>query len=365
MLKQLEVKGSPFDRGVQMGRALKAGMGRETHGWAKWPADPATKEKYKALIPKVSVYLQAQLPEILEEMQGIAQGASIAFEEAFLLSAGNSLGPAVSSLACTSIGFMTSDVGPILGKTDDGGTPPDLDAVIKQRFDNLRALTIRPDHGYDTLCVTPLGTIWSECGINAKGLCIGTSSGHPERTREDGGGIPQHIIPRLVLLHCADVNEAIEYLKGYDTMGKGINLVLVDEKGNGAAIEAAYTLHGVRRPTNGVIFATNHYFAPEMQVFTAQTNPEFISSRYFQNSVNRVVNLLGRFGSKEKGLTFAEMKSTLMDHHNPGAICQHPEDNDANFLTYYSAILVSKTREMWLNEGKPCLDRFERYMLAS
>jgi predicted choloylglycine hydrolase len=232
------------------------------------------------------------------------------------------------------------------------------------RLATLLALTIRPAAGYDTLCTAPIGAQWAECGVNAAGLCLGTSSGHPQRSREDGRGIPQHMIPRLVLLNCGDVPEALAFLRGCSTIGKGINMVLVDAAGNGAGVEMTHTRCGVREPSRDAIFEANHPLAPEMQVFGAQADPDFINTRYFQNSLNRIVNLSARHdGEGER--TVQGLKATLMDHHRPGAICQHPAENDARFRTHYAAILLAARREMWLNAGNPCLDHFEPYQLLS
>lgn len=363
MIKQLRAQGSPFECGRQVGQAFRAEITGRIPNWARWPKDPIQKEKYQRLMDKSCAYLEAELPEVMEEMRGIAQGTGLSLGDVYLLNAANSLSPAMPYAACSSLGFLKTEVGPILGKTDDGGSAPTPEAAIQARLETLLALTVRPTKGHAILGVGPMGMLWAECGVNEKGLCIGTSSGHPERSRPDGKGIPQHLIPRLVLLHCADVPEALDFLRRYDTMGKGINIVLVDEKGNGAAVETTYTLHGVRAPKNHVIFATNHYFAPEMQVFTAQTNPDYISTRYFQNSVDRVANLAARFWPEQKELSFQLLKETMMDHHKPGGLCQHGPENDAAFQTNFCALFVSAKREMWLNEGSPCRDRFEKYTL--
>lgn len=128
----------------------------------------------------------------------------------------NAVGPALcDDLACTSVAFVTSDVGPILGKTDDGTFRPD-----RNRSDELAILTIRADAGYDVLCVTPVGTVWAECGINEKGLCIGLSSGRPAMPGQDGRGVPQHIVPRLVLRRCANVKEGVDFLRRTSLAGK-------------------------------------------------------------------------------------------------------------------------------------------------
>lgn len=200
--------------------------------------------------------------------------------------------------------------------------------------------------------------------MNAKGLCLGTNSGHPTMPGQDGRGVPQHIIPRLLLLHCATVPEAVAFLRKTPLMGKGINIVLVDAEGNAAATENTFTMNGIRNPEDGVVFAANHYSAPEMLSAWPSWDPGFISSRYFQNSLNRVVHLGGRFRERKPALTFQEMKETLMDEHNPGGLCQRPERNEAGMATDFAVIFVSHRREMWLNEGPPSLDRFRRVVLG-
>ena len=49
--------------------------------------------------------------------------------------------------------------------------------------------------------------------------------------------------------------------------------------------ENACAMNGVREPERGVVFSTNHYFSEEMQTVSWQWDPRFISTRYFQNSV--------------------------------------------------------------------------------
>lgn len=353
MIPEFEAKGTPVQRGGQLGRRFK-GRIQDTLPHL----EPQHQKRQMVFVEAMHGYLEENFPEILEEIRGIAQGAEVSFDAAFLKSTYNSLGPALHDAGCSSIAFTTTDVGPILGKTDDGGFRPD-----RNRSDGLAILTLRSDEGYDILCMNEVGTVWSECGINEKGLCLGTNSGHPTMPGQDGRGVPQHIVPRLVLRHCANVKEAVDLLRRTPLTGKGINIVLADAEGNAAATENTYTMHGVREPGNGVVFSTNHYFATEMQREMWKWDPKFIRSRYFQNSLNRIAHLYGRFSNQEPKLTFQEMKETLMDDHNPGGLCQHPENNDANMATNFATIFVSRKREMWLNEGLPSRDRFERYVL--
>lgn len=363
MLKTVVLQGTAHEMGLQAGRAFRAAKAAEASRWARWPAEPDRQATYRAIIAQSLAYLRRELPAVVDELQGVAEGAGMTLEDAYMFNAANSVGPALPYAGCTSLAFTHSDVGPILGKTDDGGHPTDAEAALRHRLESVVVTTVRPTEGYALMGVAPLGALWAECGINEKGLCVGTSSGHPQKSRADGEGIPQHMIPRLILRYCANVQEAIAFCAGHDTFGKGLNIVVVDRQGEAAALEQTFTVHGVRRPANGVVFSTNHYWAPETQVFGAQADPDYIMTPYFQNSLNRAANLTRRFGSPEVTLTLAELKSALMDHHNPGAVCQHPDNNEAGWQTYFGAYVVAQRGEMWINEGFPCRDRFERYSL--
>jgi predicted choloylglycine hydrolase len=357
MIPELEVKGAPFQRGEQIGCRFKTQI-RST--LARLSENREVRDRQITLMEAMLGHLEAEFPEILEEIRGIARGAEISDDDAFFKNTYNAVGPALADdLACSSVAFVASDVGPILGKTDDGSFRPGSD-----RLGGLTILTIRSEEGYDVLCVNQIGTVWTECGVNEKGLCIGTNSGHPTMKGQDGIGVPQHIVPRLLLRRCANVKEGIDFLRRTTLTGKGINIVLADAEGSAAATENACAMNGVREPEHGVVFSTNHYFSEEMQAVAWRWDPEFIRTRYFQNSLNRIAHLYGRFGDGRKALSLQEMREVLMDEHNPGGLCQRPQNNENKMTTNFGVILVCRDREMWLNEGPPSLNRFDRYALS-
>jgi len=362
-----DVWGSGHDRGRKIGQAFAPLIAKSL---PTMPVDEGAARKWRALRDAMRAYLTERFPDAVDEVRGIAEGAGIAFDAAFLKSVANSISPAAHA-ACTSIAFAASDAGPILGKTDDGMLPakeatPEIAAQrTRERLDNLLVLTTRPAKGYAVLCVCPPGTVWAETGINEKGLCMGSSSGHPTMRGQDGYGLPQHVACRLVLTHCATVAEAIDFFKSHRLAGKGINMSFADAQGHVAAIESVFTRVGVRQPNNAVTYAVNHYFAPEMQELMPQHDPAFITSNYFLNSVSRAVRLRATLQDHPRELTFDLMKQTLSDHHNPGAVCQHVDNNDAHALTHFAAILVPQRREMWVNEGPPCRLSYVKHTLRT
>jgi len=364
-MNEITVSGTPYECGREIGRAFDGLINARLR---PYPDEAGVRERHLKIQAAMRHYLERRFPDVIEEMRGIADGAGIDFDSAFYASTFNSISPAVAS-ACTSVAFTTSDAGPILGKTDDGGLPPDMrnpEGERQREEDRIAGLAvtkIKAAGGHAVLCIAPVGTVWAECGLNDKGLCLGSSSGQPPLKGQDGEGIPQHIACRLVLRHCADVAEAVEFFKRHKLAGKGINISVVDAAGNAAAVESCFDMSHVRRPVNGVVFATNHYTGAEMMKAAVDASPAHFSSPYFQNTLNRFVGLSREFHDRPRNLTFDLMKRTISSHRRPGALCQHYDNNDAGMNTTFGAVMAAEGRYLWFNPGHPCKDDFRKYDL--
>ena len=368
-MKTYTISGSPYERGRQLGELRKAEWrDEETPGP---PVDPTAAAKWQKLRDNVCGFLSEHHPRIIEELRGIADGVGVGFDAVFVRNVFNALGPALPGcqLGCTSIGFTTSDVGPLLGKTLDGHAPDptspfqELAAACAERAQQVAACTIRPDREHAALYWQRGFTLFTECGVNEKGLCVGANSGRPAFTGQDGLGVPQHFMMRYSLLECATVDEAVEFVTGTTIAGKGINLCFVDAHGDAAFIESCHDMHSVRRPKNGVVFGTNHYIDPAMFKRGLDAQPSYLSSPHLHNSLSRFLHLQTQLEGGRRRLTFDSLRQTLRDHHNPGAVCQHPDNNDGGSLTSQAMIAVADRRELWLSEGIPCATEFVRFSL--
>jgi len=354
-MNEITLTGTPDELGRTIGRSFREIIRQRLR---PYPDAPEMRAKYERLASAMRDYLEYHFPHIVEEIRGIAEGAGLDFPSAFHLSTFNAVSPAARF--CTSIGFARSDVGPLLGKTDDGALRPEEadprseHERIKSRLDSLVVVKAKPSIGHAFLCVTPAGSVWAECGVNERGLCLGSSSGQPPFPNQDGYGVPQHIACRLILQHCANVSEGVRFFKQHKLAGKGINITLVDRDGNAAGIEACSAYYHVRQPHNGVVFTTNHYNGAEMIRIAAQTLPAHFVSQQFQNSLNRFINLKTQLHGSSRQLTLDLMKRLISNHTPKGAICQHFDNNSARMFTSFGAVMVARERRMLFFAGKPC-----------
>ena len=367
---QLEIVGAPQERGRQLGEAYRS----VADPYAKYgpPRDPQRARTWRRLRDNMLKFLTEHHATLVEEMEGMAAGLGVAFEDVLTRHTFNALSPilpALSQAGCTSIGLGASDDGPLLGKTLDGGAAaPDLarcTPICAARAATMTGLVVRPREGYDVLCWNGGPSLFTESGLNARGLCVGANSGRPVFAGQDGRGMPQHLIMRYSLIHCATVPEAIDFVRAIPLAGKGINLVFVDAEGRSATLENCADGHAVHDAVRGVSFSTNHYVDAKMFQRGLQAAPDYLASPHFQNSVNRWCYLERRLRKEAPArFSFAFLKALLSDGRNPGAVCQHPGNNDANWLTTMGMICVSHRRELWLSQGIPCSSPWARYRLA-
>jgi len=358
---QLEVSGSPTERGEQLGKDYRS----FADPYAKYgpPKDPGRAKTWFRLRDQMLKFLAEHHPTLVEEMEGIAAGLGIEFEKVLTRHTFNALSPILStageSVGCTSIGLGSSDAGPLLGKTLDGhASAPDLAGckpICAARAAQVTGLVVRAREGHDVLCWNRGPSLFTESGVNSRGLCVGANSGRPAFSGQDGRGMPQHLIMRYSLIHCTTVPEAIEFVRGIPLAGKGINLVFVDAEGQCAAVENCADRHAVHPGVGSVSFSTNHYVDAKMFERGLQASPDHLTRPSLQNSVNRWFYLQRRLRKEAPArFSFAFLKELLSDVHNPGAICQYPGNNDANWLTTMGMICVSRRRELWLSQGLPC-----------
>jgi isopenicillin-N N-acyltransferase like protein len=130
-LREITVQGPPRARGVQYGQCAgdlvhqlyKARMGVAS---AK-SSEPAVLRKAQ----QYQTYVEKYVPELLEEIAGVAEGAGITFEEAFFLQVATELERQAVE-GCSSLGSARSAIGPFIAQNWD--VPPgrcELQVVLK------------------------------------------------------------------------------------------------------------------------------------------------------------------------------------------------------------------------------------------
>ena len=197
----VKTHGSAYDRGHQYGRQLASQVRRRA------PADPllsraiprgfAEAEAARAgeVAGNMLRYLSKYEPGLVEEMRGLAAGAEVPFEAVFHLNAGGfvryildfsgdgamryaeheatAAGSALEPhCGCTNVAFTQTEVGPLLGKTNDGGAP-----VPPERQPETWVLQhASPEGGPPFFIFAPVGALSGVAGVNANGFAVGQSA---------------------------------------------------------------------------------------------------------------------------------------------------------------------------------------------
>lgn len=294
----IECSGGPRDVGRQHGEALRGEIRRAYEEWgaAKWLSE--------ALAPcrkRMLAYLREHYPEMVEEIEGIAEGAKVEFDVPFALTGFNSIQPAL--MACSVFAVRGEAGRGCVGKTHD------IDA-IEQRWGLVQKIAY--SNGMRMIRAGSVGSLWTVAGMTEGGVAAATASG-PRFKGQDGYGVPQHAGPTPVLYRCRTVGEAVDEFKRMVFSGKGLNIALADARGAVAAVEKSFDRQSVRCPATGPAFATNHYIGKE----TSEHVPQDSS-----NSVARFERLSKVLQPGVFADPVGKLKEVISDPSEPGAICR-------------------------------------------
>lgn len=341
---EMRVSGHPFERGYRHGQRydqlIREHIAERCNFEAKW------QREINRIFERVEANLEDQLPHDLEEAKGIAEGAGVSLRDILILThwIEGKMGVFGSFwYACSLLGFIDHPDGAVIAKTSDHG-------LISCRFFAIQR--VANDEGHSFMRVTFLGTTGTRAGLNEAGLALTTASLIPRDTNWDG--IPVMSLVSEILQRCATVDEAIKMASRWSPIHYGLNIMVTDASGEIAVIEKLPRVQAVRKPTEGVIFSTNHCLADE-------TVPYMGGQGLFLENSYRRYDKLERVAEDVKHTT-REMKEILMDHNEPGAICQHGQ---AELHTTAAYIIIPRLGKMLIADGCPCEHEFVEHRLAA
>jgi isopenicillin-N N-acyltransferase like protein len=331
-LREIEVQGPPRTRGIQyglsaadlIGRLYKARMGIACAG----SSELAVLEEARRYRP----YVERYVPEILEEIAGIAEGGGITFDQAFFLQVATELERTVTE-GCSAVGSARSVVGPLIAQNWD--VPPgrgELQVVLK----------LRPEEGGALLMYAPAGVI-GYIGVNSMGFGLVTNQLYAPPQL----GLTGYFIMRR-LLACQTVREALTWLASIE-IGSASNYLLGDATGEIADVELG---SGKIRTTSGpFLHHTNHYLSEDMGEFDT-------GNRILPNSLYRLGRVSSLFGD---GGGYDEAVATLRDHEGyPASVCRHSPE----MVTAASIVIELGKRTILVCNGNPCVGTYQSYQVS-
>lgn len=333
-LKGIECAGSSREMGRQYGEAAREEIRANCDIWYKQyaPTDEFAENTRRMLA--------RHLPEALDEMRGIAEGAGVEEKLIFAANQFDTFEEMRPSPGCTSMAIAGGKDGPVLGKNNDGAS---ADTVFLIRESN-------PDKGLPMVQVTYAGWISGLDAMNSEGLVNGHNSVGSIFDRQG-----DRIDIRLWIYHlmrvCRTSDELLTLLSEAPLTGKGFNIVVADISGDICVIEAAVPLTSYRGRGHEFIYATNHFITPPLADADMRKPGKKIISIYRLGYLDWV----SAVSPPKTRNDIAE----ILRSHQPWAPCRHGEPHES--YTLWSIIGLPRERKLLVASGNPCENEYRDF----
>ncbi len=341
-MKIVEVAGDPRTIGRSTGEAL-LGEIRE-HLAVPYFFD---RSDWERRLPVFLSTLKRHLPDVLEEMEGTAEGANVPSEEIFRLNLPMVPDALNITEGCTNIVFAHGPDGPIWGKNNDG-LPWEKPRPVCARL-------VRRNDGIPLLIFTFCGMLATADGMNAEGLAVGHSSVGSIFQQSDEY-VPIRLWAYEGMMHSRTTADFVRHMIRLPTRGKGYSILCVDRKGATCSIEAPCPIMQVRGPDAGHrhMNCVNCYQLPTLSEADRRDEAG-------KRNAQARWRLLDRKLSEEMDFGLEDMKKLLRHHGDPG-ICRHGERDGA--CTEYSMIGLPQIGRVLFLDGNPCENEFSEIALS-
>ena len=314
----VEISGTPYEMGYQLGSATKLAIASTldylTKRFRHW--DDA---QFESARERHMAYTEKLMPDLVEEIRGIADGSGFAFKWIYLANFYASLRAA--NEGCSNIIFTETPDGPLLGKANDLPVSEGKHAGL---------CLVRPKDGMAWLALSHPGRTSFGQGINEAGLAIGGSSCSAAIPAPDECLNP-HMLGRYVLSRCETVDQAIELLKEITASQRGANWALLDKSGAAAIVEKAGDLIGIRRPDEKRLCCTNHALTPELRPHGKAEGETLKETHERFDAIDRL--------TRRAPPSLQLMRETLAYNGRPGALCRYGDDDPLKYETEWAFIL--------------------------
>lgn len=344
-LKVVECSGSPRELGRQYGEGAREMVRHNVEYFTgrRWDteASPAAARTARGVLGEC-------LPDVLEELEGLAEGAGADLDRVILMNQVDTFGPDWQE--CTPIGLASSDVGPIVAKNNDGADEDRASGKHEGRFRYYLVRRILPEHGVPQLQVTYAGWLSGLDAINAEGVAA-THASVGSQFDKSGPRVDIRLVAHSLMMRCRTAKDFLAGLANAPLTGKGFNVLVGDKSGDLAVVEAAVPLVSWRGRGGQFLYSTNHYNSPPLREADARLpDKKVISQRRF--------GYLEWVAQTRPPRTLEDMKA-LFSSHDPWAPCRH--GGATKSFTEWSMICLPQRGEALVAPGAPCKTEYAGY----
>ncbi|MFJ5772148.1 C45 family autoproteolytic acyltransferase/hydolase [Psychrobacillus sp. NPDC093180] len=340
-MKTIELHGTSFNIGLEHGVQGKKEVHRslETYeelfkGYASLSWQEA---KEKALLHLDAI--EAYRPNYLEEMEGIARGAGVEFEDILTLNTRSEIALTNSPDGCTSLAITE----PRSSKT---WLAQNWDWKGEQT-DSLLFLKIKQGNKPNIEMVTEGGIIGKiGCNDAGVGVCLNALM-----TRTCEPKVPIHLGLRAIL-DSFTFDEALSAVS-HNQMASPAHFLIASREKKIVSVEVSPIYTAQIKPENGVLIHTNHICAPAMQ--------KVVADKPLDDSYHRLKAIDRLITSLSGDVWASDIFSLLADHDNyPDSICRHENPTKLShekMETVFSIVMDLTGNKLSVKLGNPCLSK--------
>lgn len=349
----IRVSGSHREMGRQIGEAMREQIKHSIENARQLLADAYQQLELNwagATIQarKYLPFAQERYPQYVDEMQGIAEGGNVPFEDVVVLNAMEAVtSDALHLTRCTSMAIneeRTAD-GHILAAHNEDWLPEDEDDVY--------IVYAKPEKEPPFMAMS-YGGLLPNIGFNAYGIAQLIDSVYPNDSRI---GIPRIVVGRAVLASRTPAGAIRRAIVPH--RAAGYNHVIVHESGEIYSVEVSARRFDILYAEDGIMVHTNHYLSTRMKEVEAEPE-ELISSRVRYFRARRLLR-------QSEVHTIKTLQAIQKDHINfSNSICNHaidirqPLDREK---TINAMVFDLTAREMHIAWGNPCQNLYHTYHL--
>ena len=290
------------------------------------------------------IHSRAVYPQFVEELEGIAQGADVPFQEVFLSMCEELWETAIwrgGAKGCTDFaarGRATLDGATLLAHTNDLDPEAEKDLVI---------LKVQAGDEPEFLGVS-VGGVGFSAGFNAAGISM---TGNEVSSNDVRPGVPRLLIVRAILA-ARRLGEAMDACL-LSQRASNYNNIIGDAHGEIYSMEGSATDLEPIYIEGDILAHANHYVSSPMRRFEA--NRSKIGSSVIRH--HRAMRLLREnYGQLSPEL----FQKLLADHANyPASICKHAGES----VTVFSLIIDLNKLRAWIGRGRPCQTTYVEHAL--
>ena len=348
---ELRAAGTAGDLGLAHGRAFASQIEYNLAFYRKWLPEygnvPAARliEIARGFVPVI----EERFPDMVEEMDGIARGASLKLDEIVLINARTDILAIVEHEiqpehipGCTSLALF----GEVEGKPALAlGQNWDWDPLMSKAPVVLR---LEPDDAPPLVTLTEAGML-AKIGFNQHrlGVCLNFLS-HLSDGQPGVFGIPIHCLLRAVLT-CQSIEQVVEVVESSPRCASANFLVAQHDAGGPAALDLEITPNEVVtvRPVGSSLVHTNHFITPSLAVGCTSGRGPSTMTRYTS------AQLLSSVAELKETDPVTRMEQVLVSREGlPYPISRDPDPDPS--ISTLAGIIMDLTRNRFiLTNGSP------------